>query len=191
MRPSLKWFEVFAVSIGLQGCAFGIKDLSHEPAVKSIVGQCYQLTSESFVYEARCVDLKSNGFGSREFCPGLQSFSAGTDWSTFPESYEDYLGNKAEWDKRMFDNLLFEEQRGILYPVSAGAKFHITTVVDYPWGETGHLLAIRADLIGPYGTEEVELRTIGLLTYGKIWARRDRMNSISFDSDFVKPCDLP
>lgn len=186
----LKWFVFWAASIVLPGCAaYGIKDLSHDPSVQALIGQCYQLTGESFVYEARCVDLNSKGVGSRELCPGLHSFSAGTEMSVFPGSYEEYTGDKEKWDKKMFEKLLFEKQREISYPVPKGTKFYITSVVGYPWGVTGHKLAMRADLEGPNGTEEVELRTIGILTYGQIWARRDRMNNISFNSEFAIPCD--
>jgi len=175
----------------LTGCSFGIRDFTSDPRAENFVGKCFELTSESFVYEARCVDLESSGMGSRVMCPGLQSFLAGGKWISFPTSYREYSNKKGYWDETMFDKLLFEEQREIAYPVPAGTKLYISKVVQYPWGSSGHKWVVRA-ILHPEGRphQEVELPTIGLLTYGDTWTASEFMSFPELKRDYVQNCQM-
>lgn len=187
----MKIIGIMVITYLLASCAHGIKEYQNSPVTQGFIGECYSLTSESYVYEARCVDLENTGFGGRVFCPGIQSFKAGGNWEKSPKSYGEYLEQKTYWDGEMFDKLLFENQRTISYPVSAGTKLHVKKVVLYPWGGSGHKWAIRA-ILYPEGKDplEVELPTIRLLTHGEIWIESEFMGFPSLKSKYAEKCDV-
>src|SRR6266853_2275826 len=86
----------------LGGCKYGIIDATNSPLMKiDLSGHCYKLQSDSFVYEASCLDPEAGGFGGKARCLKLQSFSAFDPLRT-PGSYEVYLLHTDVWDRKLF-----------------------------------------------------------------------------------------
>ncbi|EKG2462385.1 hypothetical protein O2U53_004477 [Vibrio vulnificus] len=97
------------------------------------------------------------------------------------------MENRDYWDSQLFDRLLFEQQRTILYSLPKGSQFKVTRAVQYPWGESGHKWVLRA-MFSDIG-QEVELPTIALLTDGgKTWIESEFMKKPVLLASYAVQC---
>jgi hypothetical protein len=170
---------LLAVVISFTGCATGITEHSGEIDQGIPLKACYEVAMPSFIYQARCADLSSKLFGDSTTCTGIQAFdSSRTYWNfresihyRFPSSWEEYEKNMDYWNPKLFLRLLLEEQREAIAPIQTGTKIKVTGIYEYPRGERGHVLIVRATIdSGPHKGAEIELKTPGGFTdNGPTW----------------------
>ena len=198
MRAS--WMLIAALS--LTGCAaYGIRDRTSEQT--ALTNACYVVKRPSFLYEARCADLAAGGLGGATYCTGIQAFdpppyvrSSGEQYDYhYPKSWSDYSSDKPKWDKQLFDKALFGKQRTALSPVDVGTQLRISGVYEYPRGETGHVLIVRAQLTsGQYKGTIVELKTPGGFSDGgPAWIESyfySAEEDIRVSETYLKPCEV-
>ncbi|WP_257287096.1 hypothetical protein [Endozoicomonas sp. SESOKO2] len=192
----MKYKILFITYFFLSGCSFGIIDHTHEIKHTKTIEQCYSIKKSSFLYEARCADLNSKAFGNSTFCTGIQAFDPmpynGYDFK-YPISWEEYIYQKEKWDLKLFNKLLFEKQRSMIAPIDIDTKIKIIGIYEYPRGETGHVLIVRAKIIsGEFEGTEIELPSPGGFSdtgpsWSKQWFYKPDKN-IKFSDEFMQEC---
>ena len=196
----MKHVAIVIVALFLSGCASGIVDHSNDERHKEILGTCFATKKPAFLYEARCADLDAGGFGNSTFCTGIQGFDPEpfqgeyhTYQYKYPKSWEEYVNSRDSWDKTLFKKLLFEKQRSIIAPIEVGTKMKITGIYEYPRGETGHVLIVRAILTsGEFKNTEVELPSPGGFSdTGPNWASQwfyEANEGIKLSGEYLQRC---
>lgn len=157
MRTKMNNPIVALVLLSLSGCAIVTKDVTHEPFASILIGACYQLVDDSFVYESLCADIGAST-QSFVYCKSIQAFGVESQRGVLPGSFEDYERSQSFWDAKLFRKNLFAERQTIHYTVQKGTKLKITRLVDFPMGESGRIWVVRATLQGgSHEGTEVEL----------------------------------
>lgn len=196
----MKPYWIVLAALPLSGCpAYGIYDRTAEQPV--LTSTCYAVKLPSFLFEARCADLKASGFGGREFCPGIQAFAppsslySGSFTNPFaiPKSWDDYLSNRVKWDQSLMVRPPFEKQRTLLAPVAPGTQMRISGLYDYPKGETGHVSIVRALITsGPHAGTSVELPSPGdFKSLGPAWTTDSDFgkSNVKVVNTYLEPCE--
>lgn len=148
-----------------------------------MINQCFKLKQNSFVFEGRCADL--TGFNDNsELCNSIQSVGEGV----FPKSWNNYLKVRDSFDNMYFDQLAFEKQRTMLFPVSAGTEITITKVVHHGWGTDGRYWAIRGDLLIDGQSTEVELPSFSKVHLSPFWLNGKAEGIPQLNSKFLARC---
>lgn len=182
----IKRMLVCGIPFILMACSSSIVDYTNHIATNNLTNQCFELTNDSFVYQARCVALDTVG---RDICMGLQSFQVDEHPEKVPLSYFKYMQHTKYWNKKMFTKGKFVGQRSILYGVEKGTKIVISKIVRYPWDDKSLKWVVRGTLDNKdTGGVEVELPTISALAHGPIWIENEKSESPVFDSNFLKKC---
>jgi len=194
----MKIFRMLPILL-LVGCAFGVIDRTAEQV--ALVEECYSIVKPAFLYEARCADLNSRGFGNSKFCTGIQGFDPlpyirhdGSKYEyQYPKSWSEYISDREMWDSQMFNKLLFEKQRTIIAPIDLGTRIHVIGIYEYPRGETGHVLVGRAKIAsGQHQNTIVELPSPGGFSdTGPSWIKHwfyPDSGDIQLSEEYLQPC---
>lgn len=139
---------VILIALGISGgCAVSVIDAGGSQAGLELIGQCYALKLDSFVFESSCaeVDAKLQSFGK---CNSIQAFGVDSRRGKLPSSYQDYKENKDKWDRIIFKSKPFHRINKRIFPLKAGTRFSISRLINFPMGESGRIWIIRADIIG-------------------------------------------
>ncbi|MDW6093367.1 hypothetical protein SBX64_12500 [Vibrio rhizosphaerae] len=187
---------MLTVTALMAGCATKIIDHSDD-----IAQECYKVAMPSFLYQARCADLSATIFGNSSICTGIQAFDPSeTYWSAsaeqyiyFPSSWAEYEKDIDSWNTKLFLRLLFEDQRKAIAPIPTGTKIRVTGIYDYPRGEHGHILIVKAMIdSGPNQGTEVELKTpYSFADNGPDWIFRNSDQQgprLTSNPKYLKPC---
>jgi hypothetical protein len=196
----MKNLAIVFVVLFLGGCAFGVVDHSNDERHKEILASCFSTKKPAFLYEARCADLNAGGFGNSTFCTGIQGFNPEPYKGEhhiyhykYPKSWAEYLNSRKSWDETLFLKLLFEKQRSIIAPIEVGTKMRISGIYEYPRGETGHVLIVRAILTsGEFNGTEVELPSPGRFSdTGPNWTSQrfyEPNKGIELSDEYLQRC---
>ena len=197
----MKYLSLAFSALLLGGCAFGVVDHSRDHGNAETPAACFVTLKPAFLYEARCADLDAGGFGDSTFCTGIQGFDPApyqVDHHTYhydyPKSWEAYLEARRAWDETLFKPLLFEKQRSMIAPVDVGTTLSMTGIYEYPRGETGRVLIVKAVLTsGEFQGTEVELPSRGGFSdAGPVWVPQRTYRpaeGIELSSEFLAPCE--
>ncbi|CAN7234098.1 hypothetical protein LJR232_000863 [Aquipseudomonas alcaligenes] len=196
----MKPYWIVLAALPLSGCpAYGVYDRTAEQPV--LTSTCYAVKLPSFLFEARCADLKAGGLGGREFCPGIQAFnpppriysSGFIAPFAFPKSWADYVSDREKWDQRLLEKPLFEKQRTLIAPIDPGTQMKISGLYDYPKGETGHVSIVRALITsGPHAGTSVELTSPGdFKSLGPAWTTVPDIgkSNVEVVNTYLEPCE--
>ncbi|GAA5446195.1 hypothetical protein Misp06_04404 [Microbulbifer sp. NBRC 101763] len=159
-RATYIFFSILLFS----GCTIPSADFSKDAEYTHIVGQCYELKQPAFVFEGRCADL--TGFNNNsELCNSIQAQGVGG----FPTSWADYRKDQAFIDRQLFDRLIFEKQRSMLFPLEAGSKIYISKLVHHGWGTDGRYWVVRGKTLINGSDIEVELPSFSYVHSKPYW----------------------
>lgn len=183
----------------LASCASGIINHTLEDRHKQLLGECFSTEKAAFLYEARCADLQASSSGNSKFCIGIQGFNPEpykdvnhTYHYKYPKSWQDYASQSEFWDEKLFKKLWFEKQRSIIAPLDIGTRIGVVGVYEYPRGETGHVLIVRAKVMnGEYIDTEIELPSVGDFSdTGPHWTTQWFYNpeKIEFSNEYLRQC---
>lgn len=195
----MKVLYVTVLSVLLSGCAYGIVDRTNEQ--QELLSTCFSIAKPAFLYEGRCADLSSGGFGGSKGCTSIQGFDplpyVREDSTTYeyhyPKSWLDYLSNRASWDHRLFGQNLFSKQRSIVAPIDVDTEIRIVGVYQYPRGESGRVLIVTAKLAsGPFAGSVIELPSQGGFNINAPdWTTPEfypQNGKIELSEEYLKPC---
>lgn len=187
---------ILPAALLMQGCAYGISDLTGTDSYDSVSDRCYALQMDSYLYDAICADLNAGGFGGTTRCYGVQAFHADADPAERPSSWEHYHVSKETWDKRLFPfpSPPFGAQRQIRAPLPSGTHMRVVSVHRYPRGESGHIFILKGEITsGEHAGTQAEIPGGTFNSFGPSWLTESLWlgNGVNFDAKYLAPCGNP